>query len=176
MMSRFALLIGGPVWVAASIIGGVPASAAQCRLCDGKPGVLGEEDGAAPIELEVESGLKFDSLVLVGAGDGAAILNPDGTRVVTGSLTGFNGTALVGNAVVRGEPGRLIRIELPRIIELHSLTGSQLLIDDLVTDLPTTARLDSSGRLNFRFGGRLKVNGEADGDYRGDLLITADYL
>ena len=83
---------------------------------------------------------------------------------------------MVGTAVVRGEPGRIIRVELPKIIELHSLTGSQLMIDEISTDLPAAPRLDSNGRLSFRFGGRLRVNGEADGDYRGDLPITADYL
>jgi len=112
----------------------------------------------------------------MGPGDGTAILRPDGTRLVSGSLGDFNGSALVGSAVVRGEPGRLVRIDLPPAIELHSLTGAQLFIDEISTDLPPAPRLDSNGRLSFRFGGRLRVNGEADGDYRGDLLITADYL
>jgi hypothetical protein len=129
-----------------------------------------------PIQVEVETSLSFDRLVMVGTGDGAAILRPDGTRVVSGSLGDFNGSAMVGSAVIRGEPGRLVRIDLPRAIELHSLTGAQLFIDEISTDLPSSPRLDSTGRFRFRFGGRLRVNGEADGDYRGDLLITADYL
>ena len=36
-------------------------------------------------------------------------------------------------------------------------------------------RLDSAGNLTFRFGGRLHVSGDAEGDYRGDLPITAEY-
>jgi hypothetical protein len=36
-------------------------------------------------------------------------------------------------------------------------------------------RLDSSGTLTFRFGGRIRITGDADGDYRGDLPISAEY-
>ena len=45
-----------------------------------------------------------------------------------------------------------------------------------MTDLPAAPRLDSAGSLSFRFGGRLVVNGDADGQYRGDLPITVEYL
>jgi hypothetical protein len=37
-------------------------------------------------------------------------------------------------------------------------------------------RLDSAGNLSFRFGGRLLVTGNADGQFRGDLPITVEYL
>jgi hypothetical protein len=174
MMSRIAYLAGA-VCLLASLAGSTTAWA-QCRLCEGTPQLPGEAAPAAPIRLEVESSLSFDRLVLMGVGEGTAILKPDGTRILSGSLGEFTGSAMVGTAVVRGEPGRAIRIDLPPRIELHSLTGSQILIDEISTDLPSLPRLDSSGRLSFRFGGRLRVNGEADGDYRGDLPITADYL
>jgi hypothetical protein len=42
--------------------------------------------------------------------------------------------------------------------------------------LPVTPQLDSSGNLAFRFGGRLSVAGDAEGDYRGDVPITVEYL
>jgi hypothetical protein len=29
--------------------------------------------------------------------------------------------------------------------------------------------------LSFRFGGRVRITGNADGDYRGDLPITVEY-
>ena len=159
-----------------AIMSAVPAAAAQCRLCDETPTSAEDGDPKFPVQLEIETGLSFDRLLLMGTGDGTAILRPDGTRVVSGSLGDFNGSAMVGSAVVRGEPDRLVRVDLPRTIELNSLTGAQILIDEISTDLPASPRLDSNGRLTFRFGGRLRVNGEADGDYRGDLLITADYL
>jgi hypothetical protein len=65
---------------------------------------------------------------------------------------------------------------LPRRIELFSIGGSRIIIDEIETDLPSLPRLDSMGNLTFRFGGRLQVNGEAEGDFRGDLPITAEYL
>jgi len=82
----------------------------------------------------------------------------------------------VGSAAVHGEPGRAVRVELPSRIELYSLSGGRIAIEDIVSDLPPGARLDSSGRLNFRFGGRLRITGDAEGDYRGDVPITVEYL
>ena len=66
---------------------------------------------------------------------------------------------MVGSAVVHGQPGRTVRIELPHRIDLYSIP-----------------RLDAAGTLTFRFGGRLTVSSDADGDYRGDLPITVEYL
>ena len=45
----------------------------------------------------------------------------------------------------------------------------------MVSDLPSLPRLDSAGNLSFRFGGRLRITGDADGQYRGDLPITVEY-
>ena len=59
---------------------------------------------------------------------------------------------------------------------LHSLSGGEVSFDDVISDLPSLPRLDSTGNLTFRIGGRLTVSGDADGDYRGDLPINADYL
>jgi hypothetical protein len=174
MMSRIAYL-AGPIGLAISFAA-TTAAVAQCRLCDVASSSLNQTEAATPIRLEVESSLRFDRLVLMGAGEGTAVLKPDGTRLLSGSLGDFSGSAMVGTAVIRGEPGRIVRVDLPKVIELHSLSGSQLMIDEITTDLPVAPRLDSNGRLSFRFGGRLHVNGEADGDYRGDLPITADYL
>ena len=43
------------------------------------------------------------------------------------------------------------------------------------SDLPSLPRLDSAGNLSFRFGGRITISGDADGQYRGDLPITVEY-
>jgi hypothetical protein len=83
---------------------------------------------------------------------------------------------MVGSAVVRGEAGRAVRIELPRRIELHSLSGARIGIEDIVSDLPSAPRLDSAGSLSFRFGGRLSISDDAEGEYRGDVPITVEYL
>jgi hypothetical protein len=48
-------------------------------------------------------------------------------------------------------------------------------MDEIVSDLPPLPVLDSAGNLTFRFGGRVRISGESDGDYRGDLPITVQY-
>jgi len=175
MMGR-ALL---PTLLLASLSAGLTASApagAQCRLCDSPSTVRDSEDGKNQVQLEVESSIAFDRLVLFGAGDGTAVLRPDGSSSGTGSIADMSPRAMVGSATVRGEPGRPIRVELPHRIVLHSISGGEITFDDVVSDLPSLPRLDSAGNLTFRFGGRLKISGDAEGEYRGDLPITAEYL
>ena len=83
---------------------------------------------------------------------------------------------MVGEAHVRGEPGRAIRVDLPPRIELYAMGGGRISIDEIVTDLTGAPRLDSAGNLSFRFGGRVRLNGSSDGDFRGNLPITVEYL
>ncbi len=154
----------------------VPPAAAQCRLCDTPTTSREEAAGDGPVSLEIETSLDFDRLILLGAGEGTATLLPNGSRSVSGVVTGISGRAMVGSAIVRGEAGRAVRIDLPGRIELYSLSGSRITIEDIVSDLPHGARLGSTGALAFRFGGRLRVSGEAEGEYRGDVPITVEYL
>lgn len=152
-------------------------AAAQCRLCDTP--TTGLEAGAAaapPVRLEVEASLDFDRLILTGPSGGTASLAPDGSRSVSGSVTELTSRAMVGSAIIRGEPGRMVRISLPSRIDMHGLNGNSISIDGMESDLPANARLDASGSLNFRFGGRLQIVGDAEGDYRGDVPITVEYL
>jgi hypothetical protein len=65
---------------------------------------------------------------------------------------------------------------MPGSIQLYSLSGGRISVDQLGTDLPGMPRLDSAGNLTFRFGGRLRISGDADGEYRGDVPITVEYL
>jgi hypothetical protein len=83
---------------------------------------------------------------------------------------------MVGTVLVHGDANRALRVELPRRIELYSLSGGRITLDDVTTDLKGTPRLDAAGNLSFRFGGRLIVTGDTDGQYRGDLPITVEYL
>ena len=69
----------------------------------------------------------------------------------------------------------MVRVDLPRRIELYSLSGGRISFEDVTSDLPSLPRLDSAGNLTFRFGGRLTITGDADGEYRGDLPITVEY-
>jgi len=151
-------------------------AAAQCRLCDTPTTGPVERAGEGPVSLAIETSLDFDRLILLGAGEGSATLLPDGSRSVSGVIGDIGGRAMVGSATIHGEAGRAVRIDLPRRIELYSLNGGRIVIDDIVSDLAVSARLNASGTLGFRFGGRLRVSGEAEGEYRGDVPITVEYL
>jgi hypothetical protein len=174
MMARTALL--AIAIATAAGLAAVPGARAQCRLCE-KPTTAPEADGKEePIELQVEAGLDFDRLVVMHAGEGSATLLPNGTRQVSGSVEAISGRAMVGEARVRGEPGRAIRVDLPSRVEMYSVSGGRITIDRISSDLPPMPRLDSAGKLSFRFGGRIRVSGNSDGDFRGDLPITVEYL
>ena len=148
---------------------------AQCRLC-ANPTTTPEEKDGKPVELQIETSLNFDRLILSGAGEGAVVIRPDGSSSAQGTVEEVSPRAMPGTATIFGEPGRALRIELPRRITLYSVSGGQISFDRVESDLPSLPRLDSAGKLTFRFGGRLTVTGNADGDYRGDFPITVEYL
>jgi hypothetical protein len=159
-----AFVMPGPAW-------------AQCRLCPTPTTETASEATSDVVRIEVQTRLDFDQLVVMdNAAPGTARLLPDGTASVSGSIGALSGRAMVGSVVVRGEPGRLVQIGLPDSIALYGIGGGSIRLDSLVTDLPAQPRLDSQGTLQFRFGGALHVDGGVDGDYRGDVPITVDYL
>lgn len=174
MASRFALALG---LVAATLLAGAPMHArAQCRLCATPTTERQENSGGGAIQLQVDTSLDFDRLVLLGAGAGAAVLRPTGERSSSGSVATVGASAMVGSVSIHGEPGRTLRIELPQRIDLYSLSGGTIAIDEIETDLPGLPTLDSAGNLSFRFGGRLEIRGDSEGEYRGDVPITVEYL
>jgi hypothetical protein len=171
---RFALL--SPIALLAGALAVPAAAPAQCRLCATPVTQLGGSSGSTPIRLEVQARLDFDRVILADSSPGTARLSPDGSSSTSGSIGALTGRAMVGSVIVRGEPGRLVRIGFPDSIMLFGLTGNSIRVRALTSDLPTSARLDSQGMLHFRFGGELEVRGDVDGDYRGDIPITVDYL
>jgi hypothetical protein len=152
-----------------------PPAGAQCRLCDKPTTTRDEATTGDDIKIEVESSLNFDRLILFGQGDGEAVIRPDGSKAAVGAVSDIGPRAMVATAVIHGTPGRTVRVDLPRRIELYSLGGSRITFDEVVSDLPSLPRLDSAGNLTFRFGGRVRISGDAEGDYRGDLPITVEY-
>ena len=148
---------------------------APCSLCAPAPS-MADEKPAAPVKLDVEVNLDFDRLVLIGNGDGQAELGPDGARNVSGSIGAISARAMVGEVVIRGEPNRYVRIELPRRIELQGFSGGEIRLESVRSDLPQMPRLDGNGRLRFRVGGVLHVTGDVSGEFRGDVTIDVDYL
>lgn len=165
-----------PIAAALLSLGAGQPGSAQCRLCDSPTTVHEAEGGKGEVQLDVQTSLSFDRLILLGAGEGTAVLRPDGSSSSTGTILDVSPRAMVGTVNVHGEPGRTVRIDLPSRIVLHSLSGGEVTFDDVVSDLPSLPKLDSAGNLTFRFGGRLHISGDAEGDYRGDLPITAEYL
>jgi hypothetical protein len=148
---------------------------APCSLCAPAPPTTADPP-ATPVKLDVEVNLDFDRLVLDGSGDGSAELRPDGGSNVSGSITSIGARAMVGEVIIRGEPGRLVRIELPRRIELQGFSGGAIRLESIRSDLPQMPRLDSNGRLKFRLGGVLRLTGDVSGEFRGDVTIDVDYL
>ena len=148
---------------------------APCQLCDAADGAAAEKP-AEPMQLDVEARLDFDQLILAGSGEGSAELGPDGSRIARGSVTGISARAMVGEVTIRGEPGRQVRIELPGNIELQGLNGGSIRLESIRSDLPPAPRLDSNGRLNFRFGGIVRVSGDSDGEFRGDVRVNVEYF
>ena len=147
---------------------------AQCRLC-ATPSTAGVPNATSDdIRLEIETNLDFDRLIVAANGAGDATLRPDGSGLATGSIS-MGPRARVASVIVHGEPGRLIRIDVPRRMDLFSLDGSRLTFDQVETDAPAVPRLDSAGNLTFHVGGRLRFLGHEDGDFRGDLAVTVEY-
>ena len=153
------------------------AAAAQCRLCS-TPTTTPDSAGSSdkPIRLEVVSTIDFDRLILTGPGFGSALLRPDGTTAATGAVAPLGARSVAGEISIRGEPGRAIRVDLPRSIELYGLRGGTIRIESIQSDLPDFPELDSTGTLKIRIGGELRVSGEVDGDFRGDIPVLVDYL
>src|SRR5215212_4265929 len=98
----------------AALAAGPSAARAQCRLCDAPTTAVATEKSGQEITVEIETTIDFDRLVVAADGDGVAAIRPDGSTAVQGAVTGISSRAMVGSAVVRGEPGRMVRIELPR--------------------------------------------------------------
>lgn len=174
MTGRFALFCLAAVAVLASLTVPVTPAAAQCRLCDTPELIVDPADKAEErVELSVETVLDFDQLVVLG--DGSATLGASGTRMTDGGIAALSARAMVGEVVIRGEAGRRISINLPDRIELHNIEGGRIRLESIEHDLPSQPELDGNGELRFRFGGRLEITGAAEGDYRGDVPILAEY-
>ena len=152
------------------------AVSAQCRLCSAPAASAPQADAPnGDVQLQVETNLNFDRMILSGAGNGAATIRPDGSNGVEGAVLALGPRATVGTVLVHGDPNRLVRVQVPRRVQLFSLSGGQITLDDVATDVPAVTRLDAAGNLSFRFGGRLILTGDSDGPFRGDLPITVEY-
>ncbi|HYI43076.1 MAG TPA: DUF4402 domain-containing protein [Sphingomicrobium sp.] len=171
------LALGVRLLLAAALAAAATAPArAQCRLCEVPATVQETAVEADDVSLSIETTLDFDRVVLNGHGQGSAVIMPNGDRSTSGSVRAISGRAMVGTVIVRGDADRPVRVEFPTRVELYTVSGASIWIEDISSDLPADPKLDSAGNLSFRFGGKLTVSGDSDGDYRGDLPITVEYL
>jgi hypothetical protein len=148
------------------------AGAEPCLVCaSGGSGAT-----TAPLTIEIVSDLEFSRMALTGRQDGHARIDPQtGSRRIDGGLVPLGGLTFKGRARVIGEPMRPVRIDLPPTITMTAAGGAKAELSDLVTDLPAFPVLDSSGRLEFGFGGRLTVTGGGGGNFRARIPISVDY-
>jgi len=130
-----------------------------------------------PLEIEIESGLQFSRLALLGRADGAAEIDPQtGEKRVDAGMIDLGGLSYQGRARVTGTPLRPVRIELPSRVRLRSPDGAEAELSGFVTDLPPVAMLDENGTLEFAFGARLSSQGARSGNFRGRIAIRVDYF
>lgn len=148
---------------------------APCRLCDQKE-KPSDDKPSKPISLDVQASLDFDRLILASSGSGRAELAPDGSRIVSGSVASIGARAMAGEVVIRGEPGRHLRVTLPDAIELRGLSGGSIRVESIRSDLPAMPKLDADGALRFRFGGIVKLIGDVDGEFRGEVPVDVEYF
>ncbi|MDZ7588721.1 MAG: DUF4402 domain-containing protein [Parasphingorhabdus sp.] len=170
-----------PVILIVALLMATPAPApAQCRLCTptaGAVSAVGTAAGEIPLRIEVTAELDFSRAALLAPAGGEIAIDPrSGQRQVRGAVSDLGGMALRGEAQLSGEPGRAVQVHLPDSIEMSAPNGATATLERLETDLLAQPRLGPDGRLRFSFGGRLKVRGTADGQLRGRIVITADYL
>lgn len=151
----------------------VAADEPGCILC----GRAGQQSQEQPLRIELQSGLQFSRLGLVGRFDGGAEIDPQtGRKRVDSNMVDLGGQSYQGRARVTGEPLRPVRIELPTRVQLRSPDGAEAELSDFVTDLPSVAMLDENGVLEFSFGARLSSRGARGGDFRGRIAIRVDYF
>lgn len=154
-------------------------ASAQCLLCsDSAPAsdaITTETLRELPLNVDITADLDFSRLV-AGQGGGSVTLDPQGgPSIARGNVAPIGGYGFSGRVIVTGTPGRSVRIDIPSDAVLTSSTGRSARVSGIVTGLPPVARLGADGRLEFGFGGRLELDGEADGDYRGRIPVTVSY-
>ena len=156
--------------------GAQDSAAAPCRLCSTAPSNPLNARPATPLRLQVETRLDFDKIVFDGNGSALIALSPDGVTRLSGAATAAGARVMPGSVLIRGEPGRAVRVDLPRQVALFGDGSESISITSLTTDLPSFPHIGDDGTLLFRFGGDLRLTGDDDGTFRGTIEIVVDYL
>ncbi len=154
-------------------------TSAQCLLCSAEPAptasIVGGLLPELPLRVEIVADLDFAQLA-AGSGGGSVTLDPrGGAGQIRGDVSPLGGYGFSGRVIVTGTPLRNVRISLPDTVTLTSSTGRTARVNSIQTGQSPIMRLDLTGRLEFAFGGRLELEGGADGDYRGRIPVTVNY-
>jgi len=166
---------------AIALLSAAPAVADDeaCELCP-SPGLSALSSSLVPdrpLQIEIESGLQFSRMALLGRSDGVAELDlQTGEKRVDAGMIDLGGISYQGRARVTGEPLRPVRIELPASVQLRSPDGAEAELSAFVTDLPPVAMLDENGLLEFSFAARLSTQRARGGNFRGRIPIRVDYF
>lgn len=155
-------------------------ASAQCLLCSDSTGVSGTSLVGGllpelPLRVDIVADLDFARIV-AGNGGGSVTLDPrNGSGQSLGDVSPLGGYGFSGRVIVTGTPLRNVRITLPDSVTLTSTTGRTARVTSIQTGQSPVMRLSLLGRLEFAFGGRLELEGGADGDYRGRIPVTVSY-
>lgn len=144
-----------------------PAPAQSCRLCSAPDDT--------PLSIDITTKLDFSRAALTGKGDGQIKVDPQNGNSMQGGIVALGGYAAAGTVMLKGAPGKAVRIDLPRTVRMTSPAGGIIEIINFRTNLGPAPRLDMAGQLTFAFGGDLVVTGNLSGIFRGRVPITAQY-
>lgn len=146
-----------------------------CRLCDGSGPVVPQARPPRPLHIVIDTSIDFDRMALIDDRGGAAEIDPLTGQRRLSNLLDLGGIAMRGTVTIRGEPNRAVRVDLPDEVVMHAPGGRRVELRNMRSDLPALPRIGSDGALRFSFGGRIDVDSDDVGNFRGRLRIRADY-
>jgi uncharacterized protein DUF4402 len=175
-MWRYPILLPALLVVAAPFAAPSGAYAqSACRLCEDTGPIMPQARPARPLHIDIDTGIDFDRMALIDYQGGQAEIDPQtGQRRLT-RLLDLGGLAMRGSVVIRGEPGRAVRVDLPDEVIMRAPGGRRIELRDVRSDLPAQPRIGSDGELRFSFGGRIIVDGDDVGSFRGRMRVSAEY-
>ena len=171
-----------PIFLPALFVAAIPFAAPSgalaqdaCRLCDDSGPIMPQARPARPLQIDIDTGIDFDRMALIDYSGGQAEIDPQtGLRRLT-HLLDLGGLAMRGSVIIRGEPGRAVRVDLPDQVVMRAPGGRRVELRDVRSDLPAQPRIGSDGQLRFSFGGRIIVDGDDVGNFRGRIRVSAEY-
>jgi len=174
MLGRNTIFSALLLCVGAPLLAG--ATEPQCLLCaKDAEAESSNVKTTIPLRIEVATKLSFSRIALTGRGGANIAVDPQGGSSLNGQAVPLGGYPEAGTVMLSGEPGKPVRVDMPREIAMLSSTGGRITIQDIRTSLGPSPRLDNAGKLEFSFGGKLAVSGNLSGRFRGRIPITANY-